>query len=68
VRRETTETLSGRAIEVETTYSDFRPVGGVVFPHYIRSSAKGRPDYLEVVVEEAELNPPLDDSRFEMPE
>ena len=68
VRRETTETLSGRAIEVETTFSDFRPVGGVVFPHFIRNSAKGRPDYLEVVVEEAELNLPLDDSRFEMPD
>ncbi|MGB3563061.1 MAG: hypothetical protein WBH75_13855 [Thermoanaerobaculia bacterium] len=68
VRRDTTETLSGQAIEVETTYSDFRPVGGVVFPHFIRSSAKDRSDFLEVVVKEAELNPPLDDSRFEMPE
>ncbi len=68
VRRETTETLSGRAIEVETTFSDFRPVGGVVFPHFIRSNAKGRPGFLEVIVEEAELNTPLDDTRFEMPE
>jgi outer membrane lipoprotein-sorting protein len=68
VRRETTEILSGRSIEVETTYSDYRPVGDVVFPHFIRSSAKGRPDYLEVVVLEAELNPPLDDARFEMPD
>lgn len=68
VRRETTETLSGRAIEVETTYGDFRPVGGVMFPHAIRSQTKGRPEFLEVVVEEAELNPPLDNARFEMPD
>jgi outer membrane lipoprotein-sorting protein len=68
VRRESTRTLGGRTIEVETTFSDFRPVGGVVFPHAIRSGAKGRYDFLEVIVEEAEFNPPLDDSRFEMPD
>ena len=68
VRRESTRTLGGRTIEVETTFSDFRPVGGVVFPHAIRSGAKGRYDFLEVIVEEAELNPPVDDARFEMPE
>jgi len=68
VRRETTRTLGGRTIEVETTFSDFRPVGGVVFPHSVRSGAKGRPGFLEVIVEEAELNTPLDDARFEMPD
>lgn len=67
VRRETTRTFGDRPIELQTTFSDFRPVGGVVFPHLIRSSAKGRPGSLEVVVEEAELNGPIDDSRFEMP-
>lgn len=68
VRRETTETFRGQTIEVETTFGDFRPVGGVVFPHSIRSRVKGRPESLEVVVEEAELNTPLDDARFEMPD
>ena len=67
VRRETTRTLGGQRVELQTTFSDFRPVGGVVFPHRIRSSAKGRPDVLEVIVEEAELNSPIDDARFEMP-
>jgi len=68
VRRDTTRTLGGQQLELQTTFSDFRPVGGVVFPHLIRSSAKGRADLLEIIVEEAELNMPLDDARFEMPE
>lgn len=67
VRKETTRTLGGRTIEVATTFSDFRSVGGVVFPHTIRSGAKDQPEYLEVIVEEAELNGPIDDARFEMP-
>jgi hypothetical protein len=68
VRRDTTRTLGGQLLELQTTFSDFRPVGGVVFPHLIRSAAKGRPDILEIIVEEAELNTPVDDARFEMPE
>jgi hypothetical protein len=74
VRRESTRTIGDQTIDVETTYSDFRPVGGVMFPHSIKSGAKGRPDFpegrpdhLEIIVEEAELNVPLDDTRFEMP-
>ena len=67
VRRETTRTLGGESAEVVTTFGDFRPVGGVVFPHSIRNSAKGRDDSLEVIVEEAELNVTLDDARFKMP-
>lgn len=67
VRREATETIRGRTVEVATTYSDFRDVEGVVFPHRIRSTAKGTAEYLEVIVEEADLNPEIDDRRFEIP-
>ncbi len=68
VRRETRRTLGGELLELQTTFSDFRPVGGVVFPHLIRSSARDRPGVLEIIVEEAELNTPVHDARFEMPE
>lgn len=67
VRRVRTWNLGGQAVEVETTFSDFRSVDGVVFPHFIKSGEEGSPEDLEVIVEEAELNPPVDDSRFEMP-
>ncbi len=69
VRRETTRSLGERTIEVETSFSDFRPVGGIVFPHSIRTSAKGALfESLTVIVEKIEINVPLDDARFEMPE
>ena len=68
VRRESTRTFRGRTIGVETTFSDFRSVGGVVFSHSIRSQAEGQLESLEVVVEKIEINPPIDDARFEMPE
>jgi hypothetical protein len=67
VRRETTRTFGGRTLDLETTFSDFRAVGGVMFLHSIKSGAKGQPDVLEVIVEAAELNTPADDARFEMP-
>ena len=59
--------LRGRTVDLETTFSDFREVGGVVFPHRFRTRAKGDERVLEVIVEGAELNPPIDDARFEMP-
>lgn len=68
VREVTTRTIRGRTDEVVTDFSDFRTVDGVVFPHSIRSSAKGQDEFLEVVVEKIEINTIVDDSRFEMPE
>lgn len=67
VRREMTRTIGDQTLDLDTTFSDFRNVGGVVFPHSIKSTAAGRPNALEIVVEGAELNVPLDDTRFEMP-
>ena len=67
VRELTTQTVRGRTVEVETTFDDFRSVGGVVFPHSITSRAKDRSESLHVIVETIEINPPIDEVRFEMP-
>ena len=67
IRTESMREFRDRTIEVETTFGDYRAVGGVLFPHVITSGAKGKPHVLEVVVEKIELNPPLDDTRFTMP-
>ena len=68
VREETTQTVRGRTVELETTFDDFRSVGGVVFPHSITSRAKDRSESLHVIVEKIQINPPLDDGRFELPD
>ncbi len=67
VRRTSTRHVGERTIELEMSFSDYRPVGGVMFPHSIASSDTSSSESLEIVVEEAELNVPLDAARFEFP-
>ena len=55
-------------MQMEETYSDFREVGGLFFPHLIETHVKDRPETITIVVEKIELDPDLDDSRFRLPE
>jgi outer membrane lipoprotein-sorting protein len=66
-RTVSTRTVKGRPLEIETTYSDYKKIGGVQFPHRIEVVAHGRPQALLVVLDKIEVNPPIADSRFEMP-
>ena len=67
VRRETTRSFGARAVDVQTNYSRFEEVEGVVFPHSIRIGAKDQDEFLDLIVEKIEINLPIDDARFEMP-
>jgi hypothetical protein len=67
VRTESTRPLRGRQIAMETSFGDYRPTDGVLFPHSVEVGAKGRPDRLRIVVDKVEVNPVLDDVRFRMP-
>jgi hypothetical protein len=60
-------TIRGATVEAESRLEDYREVGGLVFPHRIRSGARGRRERQSLTVEKIELNPPLDDARFHMP-
>ena len=68
VRSDKTETIAGRTVLMEATYSDFREVGGLFFPHHIETHVTDRPETITIVVEKFELNPDLDDARFRFPE
>lgn len=68
VRTEATREQRGRKVETETSFADYREAGGVMFPHSIEIGVKGRPSRLSIVVQKIEVNPPLDDARFRMPE
>jgi outer membrane lipoprotein-sorting protein len=59
--------VQGRETELETSFGDHREVAGVMIPHVIETSAKGSPQKQTLQVESAEVNLPLDDSRFAMP-
>ena len=52
---------------METSFGDFKEVGGIYFPHTIEGGPKGAPMRQQIVLEKIELNPVIDDSRFKMP-
>ncbi len=68
VRSDFTRTIRGRAVQFEESLSDFREVGGLMFPHLIETRVKDRPEVIRIVVEEIELDPVIDDARFRFPE
>ncbi len=67
VRSDFTRTVRGRPQVLENTFSEFRDVRGIVFPHLFETHVKDRPQILRIVVHEIELDPDLDDERFRMP-
>ena len=67
LRTDVTRQLRGRTVQLETTYGDYRAVGGLMFPHAIEFGARGRPGRAQIVVETVELNPVIDDARFRRP-
>jgi outer membrane lipoprotein-sorting protein len=54
-------------LELETSYGDYKEVGGLMFPHSIESKPKGAPQGSTITVNSIELNPELDDASFGMP-
>lgn len=67
VRTEATRQVRGRTAVLETTYGDYRSVGGALFPHSIEIGARGRPGRVHIVVETVDVNPGIDDKRFRKP-
>ena len=55
-------------VEMQTRFSDFREVSGLVFPHAISVQGKDRPQTLHIVVEKIELDPEIDPAQFRFPE
>jgi outer membrane lipoprotein-sorting protein len=68
VRSDVTRLIRGRSTVLQNTFSDFRSVDGLVFPHLIETRVKDRPQALKISIEQIELNPALDDARFRMPD
>jgi hypothetical protein len=68
IKAESKRMIRGSEVEVESTIGDYKEVGGLLYPHSIENGAKGRPEKQNIVVDKIEVNPPLDDARFKMPE
>jgi hypothetical protein len=67
LRTDSTRQLRGRTVQLETSFSAYRAIGGLMFPHTIEFGARGRPGRVQIVVETVELNPAIDDGRFRRP-
>lgn len=67
VRSDIPRRIHGHDVVLVKTYSDFREVDGLIFPHLIQTRVKDRPDVITITVETTELNPDLDDARFRFP-
>ena len=68
VRSDIPRRIRGRDTVVVDTFSDFRETGGLVFPYLVETRVEGRPDVITIEVDGFELNPELDDARFQYPE
>lgn len=58
----------GQEIEVETTLSDYKPVGDLMIAHAISSSPKGTDQAQTITIDEVVLNPEVEEGIFTMPE
>jgi outer membrane lipoprotein-sorting protein len=67
VRSDVPRTVRGHAVQLENTFSDFRDVGGLVFPHLIETHVTDRPEFLTITIDTIELDPDLDDAQFRFP-
>lgn len=67
VRSDATRQVRGHPVATETTFSEFKKTGGVLFPRRIEVQAVGRPQRMTIVVDKIEVNPKLPDARFQKP-
>ncbi|MES1243553.1 MAG: hypothetical protein ABUT39_18235 [Acidobacteriota bacterium] len=68
IKAEGKSKVRGQEIEGETTFGDYKEVGGLIFAHSIQSKLKGGQGPGQTITfEKVEINPDIPASRFEMP-
>jgi hypothetical protein len=68
IQTDAKRTVRGSEMEIESTSGDYKEVGGLLMPHSIVNGTKGSPQKQTITIDKIELNPPIDDNRFKMPE
>lgn len=59
--------VRGTEVELETVFGNYEQAGGVWFPRLIQSGEKSSEQRWTVLVDKVEVNPNLDDARFQKP-
>jgi outer membrane lipoprotein-sorting protein len=57
----------GQEMEFESSPGNYKPVNGVMMPHSLAQKVNGNP-MMQLTIEKIEVNTPIDDSVFKMPE
>jgi len=68
IKTDGTRTVRGSEAEFESSLGDYKEVQGLMIPHSMEGGAKGSPGKQKMTIEKVEVNPPIEDSRFKMPE
>lgn len=68
IKIEAKRKLQGQIVESETILSNYRDVNGLLFPFSMETRTKGASSGQVITIETIELNPPVDDASFKMPE
>jgi outer membrane lipoprotein-sorting protein len=68
IKEESKRTIRGTEMEMETIVGDYKEVNGLMLPHSVDAGAKGSPQRQKLVIEKIEINVPIDDARFKMPD
>jgi len=63
----TKRSVDGRDIEIKSVIDDYRGVDGLQLPHSFDATAPGMPQGQSLRFSKAEVNVPIDDSRFQKP-
>lgn len=64
---ESTSTLQGVEVEIETVFSDYKDVGDLVVPHSIEIRPKGQPGGQTIIVETVEPGADVSGVQFSLP-
>jgi len=68
VKLEALRTIAGREQRVETFYRDWVDTEGLLIPHRQESRSSATGQLHPFIVEKVQVNPPIDDVRFSMPD
>ena len=67
VKSSSTRKVRGHEMEFEVLYGDYKEASGIHIARSIDMGVKGRPRRMKILVENVEVNPPLDEARFRRP-
>jgi hypothetical protein len=67
IKQEGKTTMQGNEVEFEAILSDYKEVGGLMFPHSVESKPKGAPAGQVITIDEIEVGIEVSDDLFAMP-